>query len=51
MRKTKTTSRAIVALEAVLLLLGIVLVITVNLFPTAETIATTTPPMLGPMQL
>ena len=31
MRKTKTTSRAIVALEAV---------ITVNLFPTAETIAT-----------
>ena len=40
MRKTKTTSRAIVALEAVLLLLGIVLVITVNLFPTAETIAT-----------
>ena len=40
MRKIKTTSRATVALEAVLLLLGIVLVITVNLFPTTETITT-----------
>jgi hypothetical protein len=51
MRKIKTTSRAIVALVAVLLLLGIVLVITVNLFPTVETIAPATPPMLDPMQL